>query len=189
MVVLLLLICMVLLVDAMPTFRQKAVFGGNTNIVEKTVQGFGTRGFFYNVSNAASFHAYASCAQKEGAQTLSEMHGCELGMNGGPFVYPQWNGPFCLGRIVSDSNVVWNNASTNDDFALTRDGYWSFGAHTSAQVLSGNYTQLMTGFAVLVKGGVVLAGAGGKVAPRTVIGTDVEGHLLMFEIDGAEKVL
>jgi exopolysaccharide biosynthesis protein len=170
---------------AVDPFRQKAVVGGTTSITPARVERFGVKGYFFNVSNGGSLHVYSSCQEKQGTQVLGQMHDCVLAMNGGPFIYPQFWGPYCMGRVVSDRTVMLNNASANDDFGLTTDGYWSFGSHNSSQV--GFFSQLLTGFSLLVRAGQILPGAGGLVAPRTMIGTDAAGHLLMFQVDGAER--
>ena len=43
------------------------------------------------------------------------------------------------------------------------------------------------GFGWLVRNGEVVPSPGNQIAPRTAIGVDKEGKLLMFEADGIEK--
>jgi len=82
--------------------------------------------------------------------------------------------------------VLMQQKSGVENFGLTADGYFVFGALTIKQVLQLHFTELVTGFGWLVKEGEVMPGRGGEIAPRTAIGADKEGRLLMFEVDGVE---
>lgn len=63
------------------------------------------------------------------------------------------------------------------------------GVLTTAEVKSMPFTQLLSGFGWLVQKGVnMVTTSGGLIAPRTAIGTDKEGRMIMFEADGVEQL-
>ena len=51
------------------------------------------------------------------------------------------------------------------------------------------FTQLLSGFGWLVRNGTVQTDDMTSVAPRTAIGTDAKGRLLLFEADGVERLV
>ena len=94
-----------------------------------------------------------------------------------------------MGYILSDGHVVSNVSSANDNFGLTASGEWAFGELSSFNVSIQKFPQLLTGFEILTVEGLIASGIepGGKIAPRTAIGTDRAGNLLMAQVLGAEK--
>ena len=118
------------------------------------------------------------------------LEGCLFATNGGPFSMHQLPGhPTCLGNIVSDGVLVQALNTTYANFGITKGGQWVMGEMTYSDVHSLDLQQLLTGFGWLVREGVnQVTTPGGLIAPRTAIGVDKEGHLLMFEADGVEDL-
>lgn len=75
-------------------------------------------------------------------------------------------------------------------FAVTSDDTFVIGAVAASELAARKITQLVPGFGWLARGGnVTVDGRGppvGEIAPRTLIGTDARGRLLLFEADGIE---
>lgn len=49
-------------------------------------------------------------------------------------------------------------------------------------------TVSIRGFSVIIQYGNILSTPGGEIAPRTAIGVDAQGRLLIFEADGIEDL-
>ena len=79
-----------------------------------------------------------------------------------------------------------NEATTSTNFGVLSNGSYVMGELTTDDVDSMGFEELVTGFGWLLREGVVQVGAGGEIAPRTAIGSDVNGRLLIFEADGEE---
>ena len=93
----------------------------------------------------------------------------------------------CIGYVVGDGVVAFNQSTSNVNFGLTSNSSWIMGVLTPEEVQSMGITQLLTGFQWLLTNGTGIPAAGGEIAPRTAIGTDESGRLLVFEADGVER--
>ena len=120
---------------------------------------------------------------------MAQEQNCLFATNGGPFTMYQLPGnPTCLGNIVSDGNVVQAQNTTNANFGITTDGKYVMGEMDDSDVQTLPLEQLVTGFGWLVREGVnKVTSTGGEIAPRTAIGTDKQGRLLLFVCNGVEK--
>lgn len=95
--------------------------------------------------------------------------------------------PTCLGDIISDGHTVQTQATSDVSFGLTTDGNFVMGVLNPSNVSKYGFDQLLTGFGFLLVHGQVVPPAGGEVAPRTALGVDAKGRLLLFAADGVEK--
>ena len=137
------------------------------------------------------FHAYfppgaasGSC-EREWTTRQARAHDCLFATNASPFSFKAHNGTNCLGPLVSDGVVVVGN-TTGSVFGLTRDGFFVLG-NLDVPHLSMPFVQLFGAFEMVVVNGVAVPSSSPKVAPRTALGVDAGGRLLLFEADGAEK--
>ena len=161
----------------------------------KMYNGFATNCFYAWVPNPVShFHVYypessnGSCAGYLRPSHVAKEKNCEYATNGGPFVmFQPSNAPTCLGNVVSDGDVVQVQSTTNVNFGLTKNGEFIMGTLDDSDVQDLDFDQLITGFGWLIREGVnQVTTAGGEIAPRTAIGTNAAGNLLLFEADGVE---
>ena len=148
-------------------------------------------GYFFNVTGSAShFHVYGDCS-KETTSHQAKDNACQLAMNGSPFIVVKPFSNHCLGDIVSDGSVLFKSTLTNNTnaFGLTPAGNWVFGDVPVANVTSTNFVQLLSGFHMLLIRGLVAPSVplGGEIAPRTAVGTDQYGNLLLMQASGVEK--
>ena len=92
--------------------------------------------------------------------------------------------PTCIGLTVSDGVVGSSEATSNANFGLTKNNTFVIGAVSPSEVntLEGGFTQLLTGFGWLVYGGEAQPSSDTEIAPRTTIGVDAKGRILMFEV-------
>jgi len=134
------------------------------------------------------FHIYfstlsnGSCGGLTKSSTTAATHNCIFATNGGPF-----SSKNCLGWIVSDGVYYDSVPVEYDCFGLTQDGYFVMGSITEKEVHSLGFEQLISGFNWLVQEEKNVASTTNKfIAPRTAIGTDKDGRLLIFEADGIE---
>eukprot|EP01125_Pyxidicula_operculata_P000513 TRINITY_DN10524_c0_g1_i1.p1 TRINITY_DN10524_c0_g1~~TRINITY_DN10524_c0_g1_i1.p1 ORF type:complete len:266 (+),score=30.32 TRINITY_DN10524_c0_g1_i1:48-845(+) len=149
-------------------------------------------GYMAVVANPINhFHVYfsnngsGSCWGREGTDVQAKKNNCLFAVNGGPFSF---NDPTCVGNIVSDGKIVLVEKTDNRNFGLTKDGVFVMGNLTEHEIKTLGFTQLVTGFNWLAREGKNVVPVGGPVAPRTMIATDVEGRLLLLEVDGIEAV-
>jgi len=80
-----------------------------------------------------------------------------------------------------------NDPTSYPAFGLTSKAEFVLGALTPTDVHNMGFEQLLTGFGWLVKDGTVVGNSGKEIAPRTAIGVDQAGRLLLFEADGIER--
>jgi exopolysaccharide biosynthesis protein len=108
----------------------------------------------------------------------------------------------CFGYIVSDGKVFEPTTQTNVSlpsrcvgatgdcmsFGIDVGGDFLIGYHLSPRTSGIKYRQLISAGPWLVSGGAVHPGigGGGEIAPRTTVGFDRAGNLLLVEFDGAE---
>jgi len=156
-------------------------------------QKYGYNGFFFVVPNPVDhFHVYfpllpnGTCGGRIQTDVQAAAHNCTLGMNGSPF---EFTNPTCIGDIVSDGKIYLAQGSINPgatDFGLTQSGDFIIGNLNSSDVRDLQFAQLLSAFGWLVRLGKPVYDNSTFKAPRTVIGTDVEGRLLMLQVDGIE---
>lgn len=91
----------------------------------------------------------------------------------------------CDGPLVSDGVIVRDTQTQG--FGLTRDG--NFVLSEALDVHSFSFAQALHSFDMLVVNGTALINTENKLrAPRTVIGVGAHGELLMFQVDGIERL-
>jgi len=111
-------------------------------------------------------------------------NGCHFATNGSPFSF---DSPTCIGSLVSDGTVIDLVASSFGYFGLTKNGNFIIGHIDTSDITKLNFDQLIMGFDWLVRKGAITADQDGKIAPRTIIGTNQKGELLILEVDGIES--
>jgi hypothetical protein len=139
-------------------------------------------GYFQVMYPALANH---SCGGYLNTTQVAQQRGCLFATNGGPFVMNQPPGqPTCLGYIVANGSLVLLDSTNNANFGLTQRGDFVMGTLSTDQVLDGQFVQLLSGFGwLLLNGTSMVPTSGGEIAPRTAIGTDAAGRLLIFEAD------
>jgi exopolysaccharide biosynthesis protein len=173
-------------------FTQKPSSGGTLNIAASNETRRNIKAFFFNITGSplSGFRVIGNCAHKEKTDTVAAAHNCTLAMNGGPFKYPQKEGPFCKGHMVSNGKILSDFPTQRVDFGVTKGGEFGFGSVTTEQV--GDFQQLLTGFELLLLNGVPQplnsSQSDTLLAPRTAIGLDETGNLLMMQAEGIEKM-
>ena len=90
------------------------------------------------------------------------------------------------GVLVHEGKTLHSAAGGGAVFGKTSDGHWVLGAYDPSTSKL-DVPEAMSGFDWLVRNGTAVPAAGGEVAPRTTIGVDTDGHLVLFEVDGCEK--
>ena len=118
----------------------------------------------------------------------AKANNCQYAVNGGPF--DMKDGIGCIGGLVSNGKIVGTKFSSGyTTFGSTANGEWVIGKVGDAKtVRSNNIVELVTGFNWLVYSGEnVVAAKGGEQAPRTALGVDKTGRLIVLEVDGCEK--
>jgi N-acetylglucosamine-1-phosphodiester alpha-N-acetylglucosaminidase len=90
------------------------------------------------------------------------------------------------GVLVHKGKTLHSAAGGGAVFGKTADGHWVLGAYDPATSKL-DVPEAMSGFGWLVQNGTAVPAAGGEVAPRTTIGVDADGHLVIMEVDGCEK--
>jgi exopolysaccharide biosynthesis protein len=145
-------------------------------------------------SSAPNFHTVAAggtCLAGAPVQKTAIANKCIFATNGGPFNYqPLKKSTGCSGVLISDGKTLASNyKSSATQFGVTKDKKWFIGnlKNASEGELLG-ITNLITGFNWLVyNGSATISKPGGEGAPRTVVGIDQIGRLMMLEVDGCEK--
>ena len=147
------------------------------------------KGFFANVTNGAPhFKAFGPlggdpCGRRVRTSVTARGHQCRWAVNGGPFNMKTGN---CdAGVFISDSQVL-GSGGWKVQFGVTGNGSWIIGQLSPELVYQANVTFSIPGFSWLVYQGVNVAGNGSALAPRTSIGTDKSGRLVLLEVDGCE---
>mmetsp|Transcript_12339 Transcript_12339/g.18407 ORF Transcript_12339/g.18407 Transcript_12339/m.18407 type:complete len:280 (+) Transcript_12339:2-841(+) len=118
----------------------------------------------------------------------SKVNKCKYATNGGPFTMKEPGA--CHGVLVENGIVLENNydVGVNAQFGVTNKSEWILGRlNDTAEVRSLGVKHALSGFGWLVYNSTnVVPKDGGKIAPRTAIGVDKDGKLLLFTIDGCE---
>jgi len=172
---------------------QKAASTGGTDsgLMYSTSTQYGTQGFLAKISNPVGhFHVYfnelsnGTCDGRAKTSDQAKKHKCLFATNGSPFSF---NSPNCMGSLVSDGVVVDIKPSTDGYFGLTKSGNFIIGHIDESEIKGLNFDQLIMGFDWLVRKGVNSLKEGGQIAPRTIIGINIKGELLILQVDGIEE--
>jgi len=127
--------------------------------------------------------------------TANENH-CKYATNAGFFT----NDGDCLGNLVVNNKVVQTSPHLNANFGLRKsDGAFVLGYINSTNVTTIGFSSLVSGVGWLVKDGrsfiqesIILEqisnGFVTEFAPRTAIGHDKQGRLLLLQVDGEEDI-
>lgn len=181
----------------LPDFK-KTKFHLNYTVI-KDLAGKNRNGYLAIVSNsAANFRvlppAGGDCKNGPGqhVQKTATVNSCIFATNGGPFSYP---GPLgtskgCSGVMISDNETLASDyAYRGTQFGVTGSGQWFLGnLKNPSEASKLGVTNLVSGFNWIVYNSTSTIGTkGGEEAPRTVIGVDRQGRLMMLEVDGCEK--
>mmetsp|Transcript_10421 Transcript_10421/g.16878 ORF Transcript_10421/g.16878 Transcript_10421/m.16878 type:complete len:278 (+) Transcript_10421:129-962(+) len=113
--------------------------------------------------------------------------GCKLATNGGPFGM-KGKGK-CIGLLMQNGTLLSQDfTGSNAQFGVSRNNEWVMGHVNSTEELSElGVMNIMSGFGWLVYNGTsTVSTPGGEAAPRTTIGVDGKGRLLMLVVDGCE---
>jgi hypothetical protein len=120
----------------------------------------------------------------------AKQHHCFLATNGGPY---HTDGT-CVGAVIVDGNII-EDRFDSVGFGVTRqpNQTWVIGqVKSSEQARALRLQHYVTGFDWLVYNGSAVAmernnTTGVDKAPRTAIGIDAEGRLMLLVADGCEK--
>lgn len=153
----------------------------------------------------------AGCATRSTTTSTSNLHSCQVAINAGFFSF---SAPYCMGELVINSTVQHWDGDGDAMFSVTANKQSIIGTLTKAQVASYGVTHGVNGFGVIVRDGkvdkagverskarvrAVKAARGEKlhlrsgaqaeeVAPRSVVGLDARGRLLLVAVDGVEAL-
>lgn len=152
--------------------------------------GKGWQGYLTVFSHAAAAFgvraATSDCVGSANTSVQAQRDGCLWATNAGPFNMKTGQ---CSGVVIADDELAaadWN--TTDAMFASTRDGKWVLGSVTKSEAEYFGVTNLVTGFGWLVQDGKsMVTTRGGEVAPRTAVGVDAQGRLVVLVVDGCEK--
>jgi len=103
----------------------------------------------------------------------------------------------CLGNLVSAGRVLQTSTSVNANFGLRSDGMYFVGYQQSSDVTRQDFANLIAGVGWIVRNSSSWVDQTVAIehptydwvnmkAPRTAIGHDAAGALLLFEVDGDE---
>jgi len=181
--------------SAPPYETQKAANTGgpDAGLTFTELKNYSTTGYLGVVSNPIGhYHSYFSelangtCGSRQTTSDQSTLRKCTLATNASPFSFIN---PTCIGFLVSDGKIINLDPGTTGwrYFGLTKGGYFIIGDLTTDDVKLLDFDQLFIGFDWLVRNGTQMVTVpGGEIAPRTMIGTNEKGELLIFEVDGIE---
>jgi N-acetylglucosamine-1-phosphodiester alpha-N-acetylglucosaminidase len=124
----------------------------------------------------------------------AEARKCKVAMNAGFFDTMRGT---CLGNLVTDGKIVQNTGTRNANFGFTKDGEYVVGYLSKSDVEKLDLYELIAGVLWLVRDGKVYVDESVREeapafdfvwikAPRTAVGFDEEGKIMIFEVDGAE---
>ena len=155
-------------------------------------------------SPAGHWHVYCpgcsgvdSCTgNRSDVSAQATQHNCTYATNGGPFGMLK---PLCMGPMVSDGVIVANKTSDpgtvcigygQEGGASSSSASWFFGAIDDDEAVANllpRMENLLCGFGWVAYNGVAEPyHAGGLIAPRTIIGIDGQGALVLAVVDGSE---
>lgn len=148
------------------------------------------KAYFVNMSSVRDVFTVQRPITLEKVSSQSRQDKCHFAVNGGPF---QSNGD-SVGGVVVDGQVVSPDFQDfNVGFGRIYTNQWILGGITnSSEVTSLQVEHYMTGFDWLVYEGKVVVKSERRHlrkhhrAPRTAIGVDKYGHLLLLVVDGCE---
>lgn len=150
------------------------------------------------------------CSTRNTTTSTSNLHGCQVAVNAGFFSF---SAPYCMGELVINSTVQHWDGDGDAMFSVTANKQSVVGTLTQDQVKSMGVTHGVNGFGVIVRDGKVYkpgverakarvravksargealhlrAPGAEEVAPRTVVGLDAQGRLLLVAVDGVEAL-
>ena len=165
----------------------------SANVTEfKGIGGSSARNGWLTVfDHAAPYFSVQAASKSCGlawVSTQAAAHNCSYATNAGPFKSLVKGG--CTGAVIVDKTVIASDFSvSNAMFALTAAGEWILGSvDNETHAVAMGVTQLVTGFNWLVYDKqATVSTAGGELAPRTAVGVDAQGRLMLLEVDGCEK--
>jgi exopolysaccharide biosynthesis protein len=105
----------------------------------------------------------------------------------------------CLGALASEGKIISDNPRVNAVFGITKDMQFVMGYMTKDDIHQLPMKELITGVGWLVRNGSVWIDRSLPIenpafdfiwekAPRTAIGHDKDGRLMLFEVDGDEPL-
>ena len=123
-------------------------------------------------------------------QVTAQYADCVVAMNAGYFDVPTGG---CLGHLVTNGNQIKTaDVPSFSSFGITQDGYYVTG-HLDDDLAGLQFAQLVSGMGWMVRNGTAYAAkdnigflATYARAPRTAIGHDALGNLLIATADGNE---
>ena len=183
----------------------------NTNDLQKTDS---LNGYLAIINGAVTnFRVLVSDEQCTLQRTsiFSKEEDCNYAINGGP--YQSYIRGGCIGLVISDGKVIhddreYQNLNENVGFGVTHDNEWILGAiqlrNNSTTTTKSRRMIEENGIYKKVKVNEFITGLSGwlikdsKViptkiedqaiyAPRTAIGVNSQGNLIIFQVDGCEK--
>lgn len=135
--------------------------------------------------------AFEECGGVEKTSQQAKSNSCQVATNGGPF--ESLTNGVCTGAVLMDGNVISGRFSSSSvGFGKTQGNRWVLGGladENEAQQIG--VTDFVTGFGWLVYNGRAVVSdnnpTGAVKAPRTAIGINPQGELLLLVVDGCQK--
>jgi len=124
------------------------------------------------------------CGTRVETHVSAKGNKCRYATNGGPFNMS--NGNCDAGVFIMNGVVQGTGGWGSPMFGVTAKGEWVAGYMNEASATKLGVAWALSGFEVLVKNGINVADTGTYRAPRTTIGTNAKGELLLLEVDGCE---
>lgn len=128
----------------------------------------------------------APCGTLELTSRTAKANGCRWAVNGGPFNMS--SGACDDGVFILNGEVV-GSGGWRPVFGATHDGSWVLGTLNQSVAERWRVAWAVNGFSWLVKDGAMQVPSTPRSllhAPRTAIGVDARGRLMMLEVDGCE---
>ena len=135
---------------------------------------------------------FSCVGHRTNTSVTAALHGCNFATNGGFF---DMGTGACHGTLASQGVVLQLGQEGTESpisFGLTKNGSYVIGQLSEAQVWSYGFQQIISGNDWLVRDGQSVvghtnrSGFGDLIAPRTAIGSTVDGKLLFYVVDGCE---
>lgn len=132
-----------------------------------------------------SYVPEGGCGHRVKTSVTAKFRNCQYATNGGPFNMS--TGACDAGISISNGTLI-GTGGWLPSFGVTGNGSWIIGTMSAEIARAHDVRESIPGFSVLVKNGVNIAGNTSTfIAPRTTIGVNKAGQMVMVEVDGCEQ--
>ena len=127
----------------------------------------------------------SECRERVKPSTTADVAGCQYAVNAGTF---NMDTGACVGDVISEGREIsFDETSGFASWGMSASQH-VFGEISRENVTSLQLSVVVSGFIgpLLVDGGVPVLSGSSLVAPRTAVGADEDGRLLLLTVDGVE---